>query len=46
MCHFLFDSFDGFLAAFTPHAGMLRGDTPNYTDIKPIIQISEVLIFR
>jgi hypothetical protein len=27
-----------------PHAAVLQGDMPNYTDIAPIIQISEVLL--
>lgn len=44
MCHFLFDSVEEFMAAFMPHAAVLQGDMPNYTDIEPIIQISEVLI--
>jgi uncharacterized protein (TIGR02118 family) len=44
MCHFLFDSMESFMAAFAPHAARLQGDMSNYTDIKPIIQISEVLI--
>lgn len=46
ICHFLFNSADEFMAAFAPHAAMLQGDMPNYTDIEPIIQISEVLISR
>lgn len=46
MCHFLFDSAEDFMAAFTPHAAVLQGDMPNYTDIEPIIQVSEVLISR
>ena len=44
MCHFLFNSAEDFMAAFDPHAAVLQGDMPNYTDIEPIIQISEVLI--
>lgn len=44
MCHFLFDSVEHFLEAFMPHAPMLQGDMPNYTDIEPVIQISEVLL--
>lgn len=44
MCHFMFDSVEDFMAAFTPHAPLLQGDMPNYTDIEPIIQINEVLI--
>jgi uncharacterized protein (TIGR02118 family) len=46
MCHYLFNSAEDFMAAFTPHAAVLQGDTPNYTDIEPIIQVSEVLISR
>lgn len=46
MCHFLFDSVEDFMTAFTPHAENLQGDIANYTDIEPIIQISEVLIAR
>jgi len=44
MCHFLFNSAEDFMAAFTLHAAELQGDMPNYTDIVPIIQVSEVLI--
>ena len=44
MCHLLFDSLDDFAAAFTPHATALQADMPNYTDITPTIQVSEVVI--
>jgi uncharacterized protein (TIGR02118 family) len=44
ICHFSFDSLEDFLAAFTPHAEDLQGDMPNYTDIRPMIQISEVVL--
>ena len=46
MCHFLFDSPEDFLAAFLPHATTLQGDLPNYTDIQPLIQFSDVLLSR
>ncbi len=46
MCHFLFESMESFLAVFEPHAEELQGDIPNYTDIRPVIQVSEVLISR
>lgn len=46
MCHFLFDSAEDFMAAFTPHAEALQGDMQNYTDIEPVIQINEVVISR
>ena len=46
MCHFLFDRVEDFMAAFTPHANVLQGDIPNYTNIEPVIQFSEVKILR
>lgn len=46
MCHYLFDTADDFMEAFMPHAAELQGDMPNYTDIEPIIQVSEVAISR
>lgn len=46
MCHFLFNSLEDFMAAFTPNAAVLQGDMPNYTDIEPVIQVNEVLISR
>ena len=46
MCHYLFESLDGFLAAFTPHAAVLQADMRNYTDQEPIIQISAVDLVR
>ncbi len=46
MCHFLFDSIEDFLAAFTPHTAVLQGDMPNYTDVEPTIQVNEVAISR
>lgn len=42
MAHFLFDSVESFQAAFAPHADAIMGDIPNYTDIAPILQVSEV----
>jgi uncharacterized protein (TIGR02118 family) len=46
VCNYLFESFDDFLAAVTPHMGQLRAAMNNYTDIEPVIQISEVVITR
>jgi uncharacterized protein (TIGR02118 family) len=46
VCNYLFESFDDFLAAVTPHLGWLRADMTNYTDTQPVIQISEVVINR
>lgn len=46
MAHLLFDSPEAFQTAFGPHAEAIMGDIPNYTDIEPIIQISEATILR
>jgi|SRR5579872_472193 len=37
-----FDSMEMFQAAFIPHAAEIQGDIPEYTNIAPTIQISEV----
>ncbi len=44
MGHLLFDSVEAFQAAFGPHADAIIGDMPNYTDVQPTIQVSEVKI--
>jgi len=46
MCHYLFDSFEDFLAAFNRYAELLQGDMAMYTDIKPVIQVNQVEIIR
>jgi len=37
-----FDSVDAFQAAFGPHTEAIMGDIPNYTNVQPVVQISEV----
>ena len=44
MGHLYFDTVEAFRAAFTPHAEAIMADIPNYTDIQPTLQISEVKI--
>jgi len=44
MGHLLLDSVEAFQAAFGPHAAEIMGDIPNYTDVEPTVQISEVKI--
>ena len=44
MGHLYFDSVPEFQSAFGPHANAIMADIPNYTDIQPTIQISEVKI--
>lgn len=38
-----FDRLSAYLNSFKDNAEKIRGDIPNYTNIKPIIQISEVV---
>ena len=42
MGHLYFESVADFEAAFAPHATTIMADIPNYTNARPIIQISEV----
>jgi len=42
MGHMYFDSLEAFQKAFTQVADALIADIPNYTDIQPTFQISEV----
>jgi uncharacterized protein (TIGR02118 family) len=44
MCHLFCDSVEEFQAGFGPHAKQILADIPNYTDQKPVIQISEVVV--
>jgi uncharacterized protein (TIGR02118 family) len=42
MGHMYFDSLEAFQAAFAPCADTLIADIPNYTDIEPTFQVSDV----
>jgi uncharacterized protein (TIGR02118 family) len=44
MGHLYFDSVEAFQTAFGPHAEAIMADIPNYTDVQPTIQISDVKI--
>jgi uncharacterized protein (TIGR02118 family) len=44
MCHLFCESLEVFQHSFGPHADTIYSDIPNYTDITPIIQISEVVM--
>ena len=44
MCHIFCDSVEAFQAGFGPHAQEIMDDIPNYTDLSPVIQISEVIV--
>lgn len=42
MGHLLFESVEAYQAAFGPHAAEIIADIPNYTDVEPFIQVSEI----
>ncbi|MEM6348515.1 MAG: EthD family reductase [Bacteroidota bacterium] len=41
--YFFFESIEAYNQAFGPNADQILGDIPNYTNIRPVIQISEVV---
>jgi len=44
MCHIFCDSVEDFQSGFGPHADEIMNDIPKYTDLAPILQISEVVV--
>lgn len=46
MCHIFCDSLEAFQAGFGPHAKEILADIPKYTDLSPVIQMSEVVVER
>jgi uncharacterized protein (TIGR02118 family) len=40
--HLMCDSIETFQSSFAPHAESIMADVPNYTNVQPTIQISEV----
>lgn len=44
MCHLFCDSVESFQAGFAPHAEEIMADIPNYTDLAPVMQVSEVVV--
>jgi uncharacterized protein (TIGR02118 family) len=46
VAHMHFDSVEAFQGAFGPHAERIMGDIPNYTNVQPTVQISEVRAIR
>jgi len=42
--HLLFDSVESFQSSFGPVAAEILADIPNYTNARPVIQISEITL--
>lgn len=43
MCHFYCESSDAFWEALAPHAEEIDADMPKYTNIVPVVQVSETV---
>jgi len=44
MAHIYCESIDALQAALAPHAKELMADVPNYTNLAPVMQVSEVVV--
>ena len=42
--HLTFDSVEAFQSGFAPHATEILGDIPNYTNVEPVLQISQITL--
>ena len=42
--HLWFDSVDDFQAGLAAHGSAIMADIPNYTNVEPVIQVSEVKV--
>ena len=46
ICAFTCETVEAFTAAFLPNAEVLQSDILNYTDLAPVIQVSEIRMAR
>lgn len=44
MCAFVCDSLEAYEAAMKPHRAEVVADIANYTDIAPVVQVSEMVV--
>ena len=44
MGHLYFDSVEDFQSSFGPHAEAIMADIPNYTNVEPVIQVSDIRV--
>ena len=42
--HLVFDSVEAFETGFGPHSKEILADIPNYTNIEPVIQVSQITL--
>jgi uncharacterized protein (TIGR02118 family) len=43
-CDLLFHTLDGFQSSMAKHGEEIMGDIPNYTDLQPVVMVSEVVV--
>jgi len=46
ICSFICDSAEDYEAAIQPHRAEILADLANYTDIAPVLQVSEIVVER
>lgn len=46
MCAFICRSAEGYQTAMQEHSAEILGDITNYTDIAPVVQVSEIVVER
>ena len=44
MCHLLCDSLEAYHSSYAPYAQEIGSDIRNFTDVTPVVQISEVVV--
>ena len=44
--HLICESVEAFNASFGPHTREIMGDIKNYTDIQPIVMVSEIVVSK
>jgi len=44
LCHLRFDSVEAFQKAFGPNAAAIQNDMANYTNVQPVIQVSDIKV--
>ena len=42
--YLLFDTIEDFQGSFGPHTEKIMADTPDYTPVQPVVQISEITV--
>jgi uncharacterized protein (TIGR02118 family) len=43
-CHLMCDSVEAYQSSFGPHAQEIQGDIRNFTDVTPVVQVSEIVV--